>query len=551
MCVRISLILIIVVVSAGSKNKPLRLVLNSLLQASNCSYKVREKYIIISCNKSAPATLMKINGYIYQATDSLVVPQVSVYIRQNKQSAISNDFGYFEMEFSSKATQVFVSIAKQGYRDTSILINNAPKHELFIYLQAKEEQVKLTQALPQTLVETGDSVKDVPVELKVETPAENGSSYWNRLRNTDINLRNISDTLFTNFSISALPHVGTNRLLSINTVNKYSLNVLAGYSKGVDVFELGGLVNIDNGDVKYGQIAGLVNLVSGNVTGFQLGGIANLNSKATKGVQIGGLLNVNKSKVLGMQLGGIYNNASQVTGLQLAGIYNQSKNVLGMQLGGIYNDAQTLKGLQFSGIANRVDTLSGLQFSGIVNQAAYVKGVQFSLINIADTLQGVPIGFFSHVKKGYHKIELASDELKFATISYGTGVHVFHNIFLLGVNYAKPQMLTYGYGFGSDWALHKRLSLSIELMAQQFQNTHVAFSSDNLSAKLFVGLAFNIKPKLQLGFGPSYNVFSSNVSDTKSGALFENFPPYYFYNQDIGDRNTKMWLGAKLYLKFL
>ena len=534
-------------VSYVCKNKPLRLVLNGLLQATYCRYKVREKYIIISCNEVAPTALIKISGYVYSATDSLVVPQASVYIRQNRQSDISNNFGYFEMEFSGKTTQLFISVAKEGYRDTTFMISNVAKQELFIYLNANNTSIRLIENLPETLVEKSDSGNEVATDTKLKADATKESTYWKRLKSKDIHFRNISDTLFTNFSISALPNIGTNRLLSINTINKYSFNILGGYSKGVNVFELGGLVNIDNGDVKYGQVAGLLNMVSGNVTGFQLGGIANLNSKQTKGVQIGGILNINKLKVLGVQLGGIYNSSGLVKGLQLAGIYNQinqaqgvqfagiynhANRVLGMQLGGIYNYAQMVNGLQFAGVLNTVDTVYGVQFAGILNKANYVKGMQFSFINVADTMRGLPIGFFSYVKRGYHKIELAGDELSFANFSYGTGANVFHNIFLFGVNYAKPQILTYGYGFGSDLALRKRLILSIELMAQQFQNTSYALSSENLAGKLFVGLSYKIKPKFHLGFGPTYNVFSSNTGETNSGAIFEDIPPYFFYNQD-------------------
>jgi hypothetical protein len=533
------------------KNKPLRLVLNSLLQPSNCSYKVKEKYIIITCNKAAPASLIKMNGYIYNALDSLVIPNASVYIKQNKQSAITNNFGYFEMEFSNKTTRFFLSVAKEGYRDTTLLVSSSSKQEFSIYLNAKTAPKALVTHMPDTLVSKQDSLVSDSIVPKAEVTSEVASSFWTRIKSKDINFRNISDTLFTNFSISALPNIGTNRLLSINTVNKYSFNVLAGYSKGVDVFELGGLVNIDNGDVKYGQVAGLVNLVSGNVTGFQLGGIANLNSKQTNGLQIGGIVNVNKAMVLGMQLGGICNYTQGVKGVQLAGIYNQTNSIMGMQLGGIYNHAQKAQGLQLAGIVNTADTVNGVQFSGILNKAGYVKGMQFSLLNVADTFAGMPFGFFSYVKKGYHTLELASDEMRFASISFGTGVNALHNIFILGINYSKPQLLTYGYGLGSDFALQKKWNVSIELTGQQFQNTSYALSLDNLSGKVFVGIAYKIKPKLKLGFGPTYNVFSSNTGETNSGAIFENIPPYYFYNQDSGDRNTKMWIGAKLYLKIL
>ena len=292
---------------------------------------------------------------------------------------------------------------------------------------------------------------------------------WKKLFYINPNLRNISDTIFSDVSLSFLPYISTNRLLSINTVTKYSFNILAGYSKGIDIFELGGLVNIDNGNVKYGQIGGLGNIVAGEFTGGQVGGIFNINSKNITGVQIAGIVNVDKSNIRGLQIGGIGNVVSNnTTGVQIGGVFNLTKNQFkGVQLAGIYNFTDTLKGLQLAGIINSVNTSNGIQVAGILNHSTLLNGVQFSLLNFSDTAtaSGIPFGLFSYVKNGYHKLELATDELLFGTLSFGTGVDRLYNIFITGINYSKPTFYTFGYGLGSNYHLKNKWSLSINLTA--------------------------------------------------------------------------------------
>ena len=342
-----------------------------------------------------------------------------------------------------------------------------------------------------------------------------------KISTSNVFSQSITDTRYSKFPLSVFPKVSTNGSLSIITENKYSFNLFAGCSKGVSAFELGGFLNIVNGNVKYVQIAGLMNLVSGKVTGFQLAGILNLNSNQTTGLQLSGIANINKSNI---------------NGLQLSGVYNQAKNT---------------KGVQLSGVMNISDTVNGVQISGIVNKTRYLKGVQVSFLNILDTTSGLPIGFFSYVKNGYHKLEIATDELKYTTISFGTGINKLHNIFIAGINYSKPQMWTYGYGLGGVFSIHKKWNVVINVTAQQFQNSDYDITTNNILSKLFVGVEYKIKPKIQIGFGPTFNDFTSKNNDVNYGIVLQSIPKNYFYNEDIGNKNTKIWLGAKLYFKIL
>src|SRR5690606_28716301 len=76
--------------------------------------------------------------------------------------------------------------------------------------------------------------------------------FWERQERWfhNINLRNIDDSLHRRFQISFVPYVGTNHKLSGHVVNDYSLNVVGGYSLGVQKLEFGGVFNVVRGDVQ-------------------------------------------------------------------------------------------------------------------------------------------------------------------------------------------------------------------------------------------------------------------------------------------------------------
>ncbi|NJK84760.1 MAG: hypothetical protein HC906_01015 [Bacteroidales bacterium] len=61
------------------------------------------------------------------------------------------------------------------------------------------------------------------------------------------------------FQFTFVTPLGTNGTESYKIINEFSMNALLGINGGVDGFEFGGFINIDQGDVKGGQIAGFSN----------------------------------------------------------------------------------------------------------------------------------------------------------------------------------------------------------------------------------------------------------------------------------------------------
>jgi hypothetical protein len=525
-------------VSINVFKTPLRLVLDELLKGSKCSYKLKKNYVIITYDpklKEEAAPPVVLNGYIYNSKDSSLIENASVYIASGKHSAVSDEYGYFSVSYPKQQNLVSLSVARENYVDTTLVLLNPSKEKIKIYLEPRPvvfpiDTLSKLELKESRIAGTADSIAAV-------VEKDRFMKFWLRLKKMKSNFKNINDTLFSDFSVSLFPPISTNKLLAINTVNKVSFNILVGHSKGIRYFELGGLFNIDNGKVSYVQVGGLGNVVADTL----------------KGLQVGGLFNTVRTHVYGTQIGGIFNTARSVDGFQLGGIFNATKgNVNGMQLGGIVNIADTVTGMQLAGIVNKAGDCSGVQIAGICNYARKMKGFQLALINVADTCEGAPFGLFSYVKHGYHKVELSANELRFIQLGFRSGVEKLHNIFFAGVDpFAVKKMWTYGYGIGSTHTLKGRWKLTTELSAQQLQPIDKANTRLSLLNRVYAGVDFVCASTFRLGLGPSFNVL---VSDTQS----EYYPnvvmlanPYTFYNHTEGQTNIRMWVGGTLSIKLL
>lgn len=557
------------------QKRPLRLVLNDLLKGTECTYKAKDKYIIMKCEGKAQVQPSVVTGYIYNGVDSTIIPQASIYVRQTRHSAISNDYGFFSLSYSARLPNITVSFAKEDYKDTSFVIYNQNKQEILIYLFPKtpENIIEIPDTIPSVIppVAVNDSV--VP-RVADSIPPYTRKDFINRMleksKKVKYNLRNISDTLFSLFSISFTPYISSNRLLAVNTVNKFALNIIGGYSLGTEILEVGGVFNIDKGDVKGTQIAGVFNMVGDTVrgaqlagafnatgksmNGYQAAGIMNLNLNRTKGVQMGGVLNINLKKMEGVCIAGTGNISDTLQGAGLAGLFNVSGcSRKSFELSGLFNQAfYGQNNYQVSSIFNRTkkgETSS--QLSVFYNRAHILKGVQLGFVNYADSVSGgVPIGFLCIVKKGYHKIELATDELQFGTIAFHTGVPRFYNIFFGGINYKNSNVWTCGYGVGSDFVLKNKLGLTLNATTQSILSNDLPETEFNLLNKLFVGLSYQVFPKIRIDLGPTFNLFITDMYSNSSIKKFNELSTFQIYDPHVDSAYIRTFVGLKLAIKF-
>lgn len=389
------------------------------------------------------------------------------------------------------------------------------------------------------------------------------------------NLVNVDDTLYRTSQVSLVPFIGTNHKMSGNVINDYSFNIFGGYSLGVRKLEIGGLFNLVRVNTGGAQFAGLFNDVGGEMKGVQFAGIFNGNHGTASGAQFAGILNFNLNDSQGLMMAGVGNiatgelNAPQFAGvfniasqdarpLQLAGVLNISaRDLKGFQGAGVFNiTGKRLKGTQVAGVMNIAGKeMKGAQIAGVLNIASKVNGIQVGLINMADSVKGIPIGFMSLVWRGYHKIEISADEVFYTNLSFRTGVREFYNIFTAGARpstYKENETVwTFGYGIGTAPRLSRKLFLNFDLTSNQIVRGN-DIEAINLLNKVYVGFDYQAFKKLSLTFGATVNGLITKNSFDAYPPLFTDYHPKIFYDRNFGgDHNLKMWIGAKVGLRFL
>jgi hypothetical protein len=515
------------------------------------NYKEKGSYLILTKALPPPVknnvTIVTINGYVEDSKTGEKISQVSVYDKKSITSTVTDEFGYFKLKLEKKSDSISLSVSKKNYRDTLISIT-APVNQ---YITIQIQPIGKDTIVAITMIDRLDStVIDDKVKEEVSFPYE-----------SEPNIQNIRDTLNNLVQVSFLPFLGTNGRLSANTINDYSINFLGGYSMGTNQIELGFFFNLDRSDVRWLQIAGFGNMVGGKVYGVQAAGFFNLNGGETEAIQLAGFANTNFNNTRGVQVTGFANTTlGHMHGVQIAGFTNfTGGRGQGVQVAGFGNvQLGDYQGSQFAGFTNvAAERITGSQISTFFNYGGKVHGTQIGLINYADSLGGVPIGLLSIVRSGYHKIELSADEVFYANLAFRTGARKFHNMLMAGF---KPQQSLqagdtsvwhFGYGLGTTRKLTKWWLLDLDLSAQHI-NKGSFTNALSLLNKAYVGFDFQVAKKVSLATGVTLNGYLTRTTVTDYPTLFTDYQPKIISDSNVGnDLNLKMWLGAKVALRFL
>ncbi len=318
------------------------------------------------------------------------------------------------------------------------------------------------------------------------------------------------------FQLTLIYPVGSNGIASTQFENNVSLNLFVGASGGLNGVELGGFANVTRGNVKGVQLAGFSNVCTDSMKGVQWSGFTNY-SNTTKGMQWAGLGNVTRGNSSGVQWAGFCNVA-----------------------------LKQFKGLQVGGFANVAMKETGTQIGGLVNYAKKVKGLQLGVLNFADSTTGVPVGFFSYVKSGYHVLELSGNETFQSVLTFKTGTKRFYNIFAVGARWAtdSPQW-TIGYGVGTQLGLRERWNLDIDAVFHTIVPDSWKDDEDwNFYGKFNTSLAFNYTDKVAFFAGPNFNVF---VHETTTNA--DELVPWSTSTQIHNNRTVVTYPGFNLGLR--
>ena len=539
-------------------------VLETLLGAAY-RYQVMDNHIII---KAAINQGIIVSGQLIEAETGQPIEFASVYEKSVLAGTMTDANGRFKLHIRQPLTNYELVISKLSYEDTVIQVQKS---------FAPQQPIALRKA-----VYTLDSVDVVSVQ-----------DHWlaRRLLSTRSKVNSINLNGFfakQPFQFSVLPGISSKNRFNSQNINKFSFNLLGGYSAGVRGFEYGTVFNIVQQDMQYAQLSGLFNIVGGNVEGVQVGGVYNYVKKDVDGVQASAVFNSANGSVHGVQVSGVYNRSRQLRGVQTSAVFNWNReHVNGVQITGILNKAHhtnggqasgfmnwnetDMEGIQFAGVMNKNQKMNGVQFAGglnytegetkglqiagvgnitrkamhgvqiagLLNYAKVVNGTQIGLLNIADTTTGLSIGLISIILKGKHSIDLNTTEWQPYSIAYKSGSQRLYNIFQAGGNLQPGhKLLSFGYGVGYTLPLGAKHGLVQELTV----NTVYAgnWNDQNMLTRYQLMYQYQPHPKLRLYAGPAFSVLYYESDRTYEGFSVPHQTAYPSFG--IGN-HINCWLG--------
>ena len=329
-------------VTIQAVNKPLAEVLRMLFH-SGYEFKESGSYIIIrrrpvsTSSVKAKATAADehywIQGRVLEAESGFPLADATVYEKQQLISALTDQEGRFALKLKNKYPSASLSVSKQGYQDTSMVLQPRFHQEVTVALESKEpempEKVLIAQQVNQDTVKEMRANDDLPAE-DVERKWITNVFVSTKQKIQSLNLKKFYTTRAYQFSV--WPSLGTHGRMNAQVTNHVSINLLGGYSGGMDGFEIGTLFNLTKRHVRGIQVAGLFNLVGGKVKGTQIASLYNESGDTTRGIQISGLVNVARGIVQGIQIASVVNKAARVQGVQI-GLINITGSTEGTSIG--------------------------------------------------------------------------------------------------------------------------------------------------------------------------------------------------------------------------
>ncbi len=569
-------------VSVNENNVPIREVLDDIF-ARKFTYLERGKYVILQPVKTNTKVTFQIKGELTDANTGKKIEEATIVEIGKLSSSISDKSGQYNLKVDSKTEVTTLIVSKENYEDTIIQISDLDAKSLDIKLKPIGQNVSIASvdSPPQEIVESRKFVRFF-VSRKNRKNTEN----------VDFLERRVAQ-------ISLVPVVGTNRQMGGSITNHMSLNILAGYSYGVEGFEVGGIANIVKKDVDGLQLGGVANVTGGNTTGVQLAGVVNTNIGTVKGAHMAGFANFAADTVNGFQGSGFFNiakhnrgfqgsgffnwtyqssggvqaagffNAAQsnqnalqasgffnwtsqeMKGAQLSGFFNRSGDLDGLQMTGFANSSGgKVQGTQISGLINAAGDVDGGQITGILNIAKEVKGVQIGLINIADTVsRGITVGLINFVKRGFIHLELHSSDIMPIGASFKSGTYKFYT----SINAAiRPQsdLWTYGLGVGRQFNFFKYFYANPEISWNTIVPLKETENDQGNWTKYQLLIGVKMTDNISMFVGPNFNVYRTRYVNPDTGELGHDLGIDPIDEKRTDTRLRQNWMGFQAGIRF-
>lgn len=509
-----------------------------LLFSTKYQYREKGDYLIIL--PAAREKVFYVSGHIFDHETNAAVDYASIYSRQLLVSTLSDDEGHFRLRIKDRSLPLSLTISKVGYGDTTVVINQ----------ENADMRIHILQ-------------KAVDLDPLIVRYSE-GESTWlgrfflsSRLRAQSRNIGRFFVAL--PYQASLTPGLGTHGRMSSQVVNKFSLNLLGGYTAGVNGAEIAGGFNISKQDVRYAQIAGIFNIVSGDVAGVQVAGLFNHILDSLGGVQVSGFGGIVKRNINGVQVSGFASRAGaelhgvqvsgawssvrdQADGVQVSGAYSHaSGNFEGVQIAGGLNVAKKdFSGGQISGGINigRAE-VRGFQF-GVLNAARRLHGLQLGILNFADSSSGLSLGLINIIRKSTSNISVYASDVAPFNVAWKMGTHKFYSILMAGsTTGGQNKMVTFGAGIGREFFPFKKFGFFTEILNQNIYTT--SWEKLPFIYRFQTGLTYKLNKRLMLFAGPSFTIYDSDGFQTEQG--YKSFPPKGYPEFKMGNKNMTSWIG--------
>lgn len=492
-------------VTIFADHKSVKQVLDALF-AGRCQYKETGSHIVLQSGSGTQ--FYNVNGYVYDGASGEKLADVSVYEPHQLVSSFTDENGFFRLQLKNKSDLASISISKISYNDTSIIIATGYDQQLTVNINCNPSELN-----------------PVFVTNKVEKTWLAKLFLTSRQKLQSLNISKFFASTPMQFSL--VPGLGTHGYLSGQVVNKFSLNILGGYTGGVNGVEIGGIFNIVKKDVEGFQAAGVFNILGGKLKGVQLAGLHNSALDSVVGVQVAGINNTVRAPLSGLQLSGFINSAwGPIKGAQAAGAINTNRTgIEGFQLAGIGNISR--------------EEVAGAQVAGLFNYTKKLKGFQLGLINIADSSVGYSIGLIN-ISRNYHVLSIFSDETAIINFSYKSGNRKLYNMLTAGYNFINDhQLFSFGIGIGSEINMNQSFFISPELKWMLVYNGD--WNHLNNMGKLAVNANFRINKWISIFAGPSFAAYISNQQTAIAGSQFP-VPSEHYHIFGLKD-NVTGWIG--------
>lgn len=307
----------------------------------------------------------ELEGAISNSTNGAPVHGATVFELRKSNAVATDAKGAFRIALSGELERTPLLIARNGFQDTVVFVERGAPVRLSLRPIPAIERIDPICHFDRCGVEDLGATRLLVPSSRVQFAENLGYAERRAIQ------------------LSLLPGVSTNGPIAGAVVNEVSVNVFAGFARGLDGLEIGGGANLLSHNMKGAQIAGIGNLVGGTVQGVQLAGGVNHSMRAMRGVQVAGIGNTVWDTLSGVQIAG--------------GVNLVKRGMTGTQLSGAANAAiGDLNGVQVSGGANMATgVVNKSQVSGALNYAKAVKGAQVSAgLNVSvGEVGGGQVGF--------------------------------------------------------------------------------------------------------------------------------------------------------------